>query len=235
MLGRFLEFSVGAPPTAATLADYAALGLVDTRAPEVPGGAYAVLSDGHVRVGLHDAEVEGPAPTFVRPDLKDHVRPLRRAGVEFESLDLAPEAFHRAAFRDPDGLLVLLVEARGAPMPPEAAGLVAVCGDLLELSVAAASLERAAAFWQRLGLAAEARGGSPHPYVRLAGHGLTLGLHETMRFRAALTFRARDLTARAAYLEAKGARLRRPAPVGGPDSAALRLPGGLEVFLIEAD
>ncbi len=235
MLGRFLEFAIGAPPTAATLAEFAALGLVDTRAPEVPGGAYAVLSDGRLCIGLHDAELEGPAPTFVRPDLKDHVRALRRAGVEFEYLDLADDAFHRAAFRDPGGLPVLLVEARGAPAPPDASGLVAVCGEFLELSAAAASLEDSAAFWQRLGFAVEQTGTTPHPFTRLTGHGLALGLYETNRFRAALTFRARDVPARAAYLEAKGAAPRKPAPLGGPDSVALRLPGGLEVFLVEPD
>lgn len=234
MLGRLLEFAVGARPVAESLPEYTALGMASVPVGDIVAGVYAVVSDGQVSIGLHDEEFEGPVPTFVRPDLHAHTRALRRAGIEFDALELGQDRFHHAEFRDPAGHAVRLVEARTFSPPAASPAAVAVCGELLELSLAVPQLEESCAFWERLGLATIAAGETPHGFRRLRGHGLTLGLHETSRFRAALTFAVRHLDARRAYLEAKGYRLRRGTALD-ERGAALRLPGDIDVYLSEAD
>lgn len=234
MLGTFLEFGVGARPTAESLEAYGGLGWRS-----VPVGdilrRYAVVSDGQVHIGLHEDDLGGPVPTFVRPDLKSHARALKRAGVEFEFLELADDAFHRAGFLDPGGHLVVLLEARTFPPPAPVERIAPLCGEFLELSLATHSLERSETFWRALGFEPAACGTRAEGSVRLHGHGLTLGLHETARFDAALSFRADNLAARRAFLEAKGWPAQPGTPLAERDAATLRLPGGLDAYLLGPD
>src|SRR5690606_15306230 len=140
---------------------------------------------------------------------------------------LADDRFHRATFRDPNDLCATLIEARTFPPVFSSSGLVSVCGRFVELSVATHALDASISFWTALGFSVGAEGESPHPWRRLEGHGLSLGLHETGRFRFALTFSAPQLEARVEYLRAKGFEPRATSPLtaGTVRSATLVVPG----------
>lgn len=244
MLGSLLEFSIRTRPVPAALEAFNALGLAYVPASEIAPSSYAVVSGDDVSIGMYgpgataedDEEHDSGAimPTFVRPDLKNHVRALRRRGVEFDFVELAEDEFHRVGFRDPSGCLVHLIEARTFPPAPADANAIAICGRLVELSLASSWLDDALSFWRGLGLDETGEPGTPHRAIRLRGHGLTLGLHETTRFGTALTFRADNLGARVEYLRAKGFDVRPGSPMtNGDDSATLHAPGGVRFFLLD--
>lgn len=234
-LGRLLEIALRVEQPADALAAFSALGLRDVPVTDFAPGPRAVVSDGHFAIGLHVAEIEGPMPTFVRPGLREHLLALEGAGIRPIDADLGEDRFHRATFCDPNDLHVALIEARTfAPVEP-APGLVPVCGRFAELSIATHSLEESAAFWRALGFTAAAAADTPHPSARLIGHGLTIGLHETSRFKSALTFTAPQLDARIEYLRAKSFTPRTSSPLtaGSARSATLAVPGGVPFFMID--
>lgn len=236
-LGQLLEFAVSASPLAMAVEAYGALGMWDVPVADFVPGARAVVSDGRLCIGLQDDELDGPVPTFVRPGLKEHVRALDAAGVELELVELADDQFHRAGFRDPNGILILMVEARTFPPVEPSPQSVPACGTFAELSVATQSLDASTRFWTSLGFSPIGETDDPHPWRRLEGHGLVVGLHETGRFRAALTFHAPQLDARIEYLRAKGFELRRESPLTGGRAASATLfpPGDVRFYLIDSD
>ena len=81
MLGQFLEYSVGARPLAASFEFFESLGFSSIPVSDTLPDPYVVCYDGAIAVGLHDRAQTGPRLTFVRPGLRNYVRPLRRLGV----------------------------------------------------------------------------------------------------------------------------------------------------------
>jgi len=234
-LGRLLEISIPVDEPAAALATYRSLGLREVPVADFAPGPQAVVSDGRLAIGLYAGELDGPTPTFVRPNLRAHVRALEAAGAELVEADLADDRFHRATFCDPNDLRATLLEARTFPPVEPEPGLVSACGRFVELSVATHSLEASTSFWTALGFSVVAQSDSPHASCRLEGHGLALGFHETSRFGTALTFAAPQLDARLEYLRAKGFEPRASSPLtaGGERSATLVAPGGVQFFLLD--
>jgi hypothetical protein len=235
MLGQLLEFAIHTRPSADALGFYEQLGFHSLSVTDVRGGPYAALSGGALTLGLTAEEIEGPVPIFVRPDLKPHLRGLRRLGVRFELTELADDEFNRAAFRDPNGRLVMLVEARTFSPAPRARTDIFACGKFREWSVATHSLEESESFWAPLGFTRVASGATPHAWVRLAGRGLVVGFHESMRVAAGFSFTAPDLDARTQYLEAKNVRVTRGAPMAPPgtNAATLIAPEQTPFYLVE--
>jgi catechol 2,3-dioxygenase-like lactoylglutathione lyase family enzyme len=235
MLGQFLEFSFGARPLAGAYEFYRSLGFASIDTGDLLRDPYVALFDGDVAIGLHERELPGPVLTFVRPQLRDYVRGLRRAGIEIAETHLADDEFNQVLFEDPNGQAIALLEARTFTPGGWNSANVSACGRFLEYSLATHSLEESRAFWERLGFAAIADGQSPHAWLRLEGRGLVLGLHQA-RFRSGLCFRSEQLEARLEYLRAKGHEVR----PGGPhtervrDSAVLRAPGGETLYLVES-
>jgi catechol 2,3-dioxygenase-like lactoylglutathione lyase family enzyme len=234
VLGQFLELSIAAQPLAASFEFYQALGFTSLAVGDSLPDPYLVLFDGNVSIGLHDRELPVAALTFVRPGLRDYVRGLRRLGIELEYAHLADNEFNHVGFADPTGQSVALLEARtftpGAWNPQN----VAPCGEFLEYSLPTDSLPVTRDFWTALGFASLATGSAPHSWERLAGHGLTIGLHET-HFKPGLSFRSPHLDARLAYLEAKGITARSGSPIAdrAQGSAMLTAPEGTAIYLLE--
>jgi catechol 2,3-dioxygenase-like lactoylglutathione lyase family enzyme len=234
MVGQFLEFSVGAEPLAASHEFYRAIGFTSVPVSDVLPDPYLVFFDGDVAIGLHERELPGPLLTFVRPQLKDYSRALRRIGIELEYANLADHEFNRVGFSDPSGQPVALLEARTFPPGEWNRHNVSACGDFLEYSIATDSLGQSRVFWEALGFAPVAAGESPHPWLRLEGHGVVIGLHES-RFRPGLSFCTDLLEPRLEYLRAKGIQVR----AGGPlaehkrHSATVTAPEGTPIYLFE--
>jgi hypothetical protein len=235
VLGQLLEFSLTASPIAPTLEFFRALGFE-----ELPGGdllatPHVAVWDGTATIGLHDHELDEPALTFVRPRLGDHLRGLRHAGIELEYQRLGDDEFNEAGFRDPNDQLVVMLEARTFSPGVWHPGRVAACGKLVEYGLATDSIEDSRAFWEKLGFACVAEGVEPHAWARLAGHGLTLGLHRTTAFKTALCYASHPLQGRVEYLKAKGldVRLGTPLKSARRDSACLRGADHMPIFMLD--
>jgi len=236
MLDKFLEFGIATQDIAAAFDDLRSLGFRAVPVGDVHIHPYAVVSDGTICIGLNGRDLTSPWLTFVRPGVKDHVRALRRHDIELEFAHLSDDRFHEVGFRDPSDQLIVLCEARTFSPPPEADDFSAsVCGEFLEYSVATGSLEDSCAFWHALGLTTIAAGEEPHSWARLAGGGLTLGLHQCGLFRPGLSFTATQLPARIEYLRVKGhhTKARTPMATAADASATLLLSGDLPIYLLE--
>jgi hypothetical protein len=204
MLGELLEYSMTCDPIASAVEFFVSLGFVETAAGDIVNEPYAPLTNGTVAIGLRPSGVRGPVPVFVRPNLKEHLHALRRRHIALEFAEIAEDEFHRAGFKDPNGQLVVLVEARTCAPPIELLDAVSVVGSFFEYSLPTHSIDESMAFWEPLGVKTLAQGAAPSPWARIGGHGLTLGLYEGRSFVPGLSFECQDLDARSAYLEAKG-------------------------------
>jgi len=234
MIGQFLECSVAARPLAPSFEFYSALGFTSIPVGDTLTHPYLVFFDGHVAIGLHDRDQAGPLLTFVRPNVKDYVRALRRLDITLEHAHLRDSEFHRAGFIDPTGQGIELLEARTFPPGDWNRQNVSACGQFLEYSLPTDALDRARDYWQALGFAPTANGDAPHPWLRLEGRGLAIGLHET-HFRPGLSFRAAHLEARLEYLRAKGITTRPGNPIASRDqqAATLTAPEGTAIYLFD--
>jgi len=235
MLGQFLELSLAAEPLADSFEFYRSLGFQPVEVGDQLTDPYVALFDGGVAIGLHARPQSGPLLTFVRPQLRDYARALRRIGVELEHAALADDEFNRVLFSDPSGQQIALLEARTFAPGDWNRQNVRACGDFLEYSLPTHSLELSRSFWEALGLAPVASGDAPHPWLRLAGRGLVLGLHEA-GFKPGLSFQAAEIDARIEYLRARHIDVRAGSPLAerGRASGTLPCPGGASIYLVEA-
>jgi hypothetical protein len=234
MLGQFLEYSVAAQPLATSFEFFRSLGFTSIPVGDTLPDAYVVLFDGAIAVGLHDRQQAAPQLTFVRPQLREYVRPLRRLGIQVTDEHLRDNEFNSIAFTDPGGQEIVLLEARTFPPGEWDAHNVAACGEFFELSLPATELQTSSRFWQSLGFALVGSGEAPHRWQRLVGHGLTLGLHET-HFAAGLSFRCDGLQGRLEYLRAKGVMTRTGTPLAdrAQPSATVVAPDGAQLYVFE--
>lgn len=234
MLGQFLEYSIGAQPLAASFEFFRSLGFTSVPVGDTLPDPYVVLFDGAITVGLHDRPQAGPQLTFVRPGLRDYVRPLRRLGIELTDEHLRDNEFNSLSFNDPGGQEIVLLEARTFPPGEWDAHNVAACGEFFELSLPASELAVSSRFWQSLGFAVVASGDAPHAWQRLVGRGLTIGLHET-HCSPGLSFRCQGLQARLEYLRAKGFVTRAGTPLADRAqlTATIAAPEGAQLYLFE--
>lgn len=239
MLGSFLEIGVTSRDLLSSLAFYQRSGCSALPVGDIVATPYAVVRADEMFIGLHDREFDGPALTFVRPNVADCAGKLRARGVELELAELADDRFNRIAFAAPGGQRVLLLEARTfAPAAPDNgsdANPLSVCGRFVEWSMPCGELNEAVAFWSGLGFTAVAQSDRPHAWVRLAGCGTTIGLHARAGLVPGAHFSCDTLAARLEFLEARGVTARRSSPLAATGAGATLLaPEGTALYLHEA-
>jgi hypothetical protein len=234
MLGQFLELSIAAQPLAPSFEFFRALGFTSLPVGDTLPDPYVALFDGAITVGLHDRPQAAPQVTFVRPGLRDYVRPLRRLGIEITDEHLRDSEFNSLSFNDPGGQEIVLLEARTFPPGEWDAHNVAACGEFFELTLPAGDLAASSRFWEAFGFALVASGDAPHRWQRLVGRGVTLGLHET-HCASGLSFRCHGLQGRLEYLRAKGLVTRAGTPIAdrAQPSATIVAPDGTPLYLFE--
>jgi hypothetical protein len=237
MLGKFLELSVNAQPIGESFQFYRSLGYADVPTGDIHQHGYAVVFDGGFCVGLHELEADEPRLTFARPDLKNYWHALRRLRLDFEFAKLGDDEFHEVGFRDPDGHLLVLIEARTFAPGDWQDYRGAICGPLLEYSLMTRSISTATPFWQALGFETVAAGLEPHPWLRLTGFGLSIGLHETAYFEPGPSYRVSDLNTRLAFLAAKNLKPTERRALSAPLHAGVTLlaPERTPIYLFEAN
>jgi catechol 2,3-dioxygenase-like lactoylglutathione lyase family enzyme len=236
MLGQFLEIGIATQDIRASVEFYERLGFTQAHTGDVWPHPYGVLSDGRVCLGLHQARLDSPSLTFVRPGIATHLAALEGAGAELSRVDVGGEVFNQAAFRDPAGQPVRLLEARTFSPPDRSALEPSRCGQFGWLSLPAADFEPVRAFWQALGLAAGDEAEHPFPHVPLRGEGVELALHRPRFFPdPLLVFRDADMPARIAALRQAGIGPLQPPPRGldGKANAMLAAPEGTPLLLLQ--
>jgi hypothetical protein len=177
VLGQFLEFSVHTPDIIESLVFYKTLGFSELKSGDVWPHKYAVVSDGNLCIGLHERAFEEPTLTFVHRDLAKHARAMSDHGFDFNLLKIDTDVFNELGFRDRDGNMISMIEARTFT-PPDEDVERSICGDWFELSLPAKDAMRAGRFWAPLAPAMIELREEPTPHLRFDAAGMPLGLSE---------------------------------------------------------
>lgn len=238
MIGSFLELSVPTRDVVAALAFYESLGFVQAAVGEAWSHPYAVVTDGRIHLGLHDAELDSPRLTFVAPGLAAQLAELEALGVEPEHVRLDETSLNEATFPDPSGQRVRLVEARTFSPPALAPGHESALGYfeecLLESTVPAVT----ARFWEALGFVAFVAEDSMTGPVVATRRDLNLAFHDVELGAPVLRFTSHDAASRSARLRERGGfsfAKRVPAALQSDGAALLQAPGGLLLLLAQAE
>lgn len=234
ILGGFLEFSVRAPDIVESLAFYKVLGFTELTIGDVWPHRYAVVSDGDVCIGLHDREQEGPALTFVHPEVARHSRSMADHGFEFTYLKVDRDEFNQLWFTDRDGHMITMLEARTfSPAVDEIDR--SLCGEWLETTLPVKSAMHTGRFWAPLAPVLLRLREEPTTHMRFDAGGMALGLSESIALKQpSLCFKCREREPLLAAIELNGMK---HAPFPGFEGAFAELtaPEGTKLYLFDED
>jgi len=236
-LGRFLEISIGTRVIRESLEFYEALGFVQAAVGETWSHPYAVVTDGHLFIGLHGRDMPSPSLTFVLPELRLGVGRLRQRGVTFEEERFGDEVFNQAQLRDPGGLNVTLLEARTFSPPQLDVPIESACGYFSELGIPARASAEARAFWESIGFVALDEEAQPFPRTPLVSDGVDLALYRTRALRhPVLTFEDNEMSQRLTRLRARGLQVfdEMPDTLDESGNGVLIAPEGTRLLLLTA-
>ena len=238
MLGRFLEYSLATPDIQVSLDFYSRLGFSQADVGDAWLHAYAVVTDGRICLGLHQAGIPAPTMTFVKPGLAEHLEILERLGLEFAYRHLGNDVFNEVGWCDPSGQRVRLIEARTFS-PSKRPGLdTSRCGYFLEIALPTPNPNAAKAYWEQLGFVGIDEWDAQLPHVGCTSDTIDLGLYEPVHLcRSTLRFEVEDVGATLARLAEIGI-----SPAGeippplreAPPAAVLIAPEGTPILLTEA-
>ncbi len=234
MLGQFLEFSVHTADIIESLVFYETLGFSELESGDVWSHKYAVVSDGKLCIGLHDLEFDEPTLTFVHRDLAKHARAMSDHGFDFELLRTDTDVFNELGFRDSDGQLIRMIEARTFTPPDEEVGR-SMCGEWFELSVPAKDAIRTGRFWAPLAPVMIEFRDEPTPHLRFDAAGMSLGLSEHNALKApSPCFVCDDLSSVLSDVERHGLNIDTN-PRYESSFASIKAPEGTMIYLFESD
>ncbi len=236
-LGRFLEISIGTPVIRESLDFYESLGFVQAAVGETWSHPYAVVTDGHLFIGLHGRELPSPSLTFVLPELQLGIGRLKERGVTFENERLGEDVFNQAQLLDPGGLNVMLLEARTFSPPQLDAPVDSACGYFSELGIPTRATDAARLFWESVGFVALEEEGQPFPRTPLVSDGLDLALYRTRALRQpVLTFEDSAMAQRLARLRERGLKVsdEMPDTLDESGNGVLVAPEGTRLLLLTA-
>ncbi len=234
MLGRFLEFSLAAPDIQASLDFYCKLGFSEAQAGETWTHPYAVVTDGRICLGLHQQEPAEPTLTFVKPALLKHLDALESRGIEFEYRHLGNDVFNEVAWKDPDGHLLRLIEARTFSPSKRPGTEISRCGYFTELALPCADLAASKTYWEDLGFVAMDEFDDRVAHVSCTSDYIDVGLYPTTGppRRAGLRFEVEDIKVTLQALGELGIAPGRDATMRAPGSALLIAPEGTPLLIV---
>lgn len=235
MLGRFLEISLRTSAIQDSLAFYEALGFLQAPVGETWPHPYAVVTDGRLFLGLHQAPIPAPSLTFVLPRLATGVQRLQHAGIDFDQLCLGEDAFNQATFHDPNGQAVMLLEAR--TFSPPALDAPSSCGYFAEYGLPTRAVATSREFWESLGFVALEEEPEPLRRTPLTSRHINVALYCNRLLRQPLlTFEDRNMRQRLIHLRRQGLHIGDEIP-DDMDTAAngmLVAPEGTHLLLLQA-
>jgi catechol 2,3-dioxygenase-like lactoylglutathione lyase family enzyme len=234
VLGRFLEFSLATPDIQASLDFYTRLGFSQAEVGDAWAHPYAVVTDGRICLGLHQAAIPAPSMTFVKPELLKHLEALEGLGLEFEFRRLGNDVFNEVGWFDPSGQLVRLIEARTFS-PVKRLGLeTSRCGYFLEIALPAPSRDDAKAYWEKFGFVGIDELDDRLPHVSCTSDYIDLGLYDPAHMRrSTLRFEVDDVGGTLARLAEIGISPEGeiPSPLRQVPAAVLVAPEGTPILL----
>ncbi len=234
LLGRFLEFSVRAPDILESLAFYKSLGFAELLIGDVWKHRYAVVSDGELCIGLHDLEFDGPALTFVHPEIAKHARAMADHGFDFRYLKADRDEFNQLGFTDHDSHMIVMLEARTFSPPVDELPR-SLCGEWFETTLPVKDAMHTGRFWAPLAPVLLRLREEPTVHMRFDAEGMPLGLSESIALaQPSLCFKCADRDALLAAVERLGIR---SAPFPGFEGAfvELRAPEGTRLYVFQED
>jgi catechol 2,3-dioxygenase-like lactoylglutathione lyase family enzyme len=234
MLGRFLELSLPTPDVRASLEFYLKLGFAQAEVGEAWPHAYAVVTDGRICLGLHEAGAAELSLTFVKPGLLRHLPALEALGVEFESRRLGNDVFNEVGWQDPAGHRIRLVEARTFSPAATLATADSACGYFLEVALPEAGLEAAKEFWERFGFVGMDDSDKRLPHVCCTSDSIDIGLHDPARIgRPSLLFDAQQPEQCIATLAGRGIEASQvPASLRDTGARLIVAPEGTPILIV---
>jgi hypothetical protein len=235
MLGRFLEISVHAPVVRDAVAFYERLGLTQAVTNDIWPLHYGVLTDGRVALGIHAYDFPSPSLTWVRPGLAAHLSEYIDAGIEFEFQKTGEEVFNEVGFRDPDGQMATILEAR-TYSPPSIPLTPPLIGYFREYRYPVRSTAASAAFWEPLGFVAMREDEDPETEspVVLTSDGIDLSVYRAAPQPPQFVFDSTDLQAAEGLLEQRGFGPRRTRDaITGRDGLEVTAPEGSRLLVLE--
>lgn len=194
MLGRFLEYSLTTPDIQASLDFYTKLGFSQAEVGEAWPHPYAVVTDGRICLGLHQADMSAPSITFVKPDLLKHLEALEKLGVELEFRHLGNDVFNQVGWIAPSGQLVRLLEARTFSPSKRPALDTSLCGYFLEIALPTPDPAASKTYWESFGFVGIDEVDARLPHISCTSDFIDLGLYELTHLRhPALRFEVDDV------------------------------------------
>ena len=236
MLGRFLEISLHTPDIQASLAFYESLGFVQATTGDTWTHPYAVVTDGHLYVGLHGRDCPPLTVTFVKPELALSVPKITALDIALTRANLDAESFNEISFADPHGLPIHVVEARTFSPPALDLLTESTCGYFAELGIPVRDYANGREFWEQLGFVGMDAEDEPFARVSLTSDHLNIGLYRSRALRyPVLTFESEDMRERIARLKEKKLHLsdEMPDALDAATNAVLIAPEGTRLLLLE--
>ena len=234
MLGRFLELSVATPDIRASLDFYLELGFSSAQVGDAWPHPYAVVTDGRICIGLHQAAVPAPSLTFVKPDLLKYLDVLEQKNIEFEFRRLGNDVFNEVGWFDPTGQLIRLIEARTFSPSKRPANETSRCGYFLEIAFPAADPESAKNYWEAFGFVGMEESSDRMPHIACTSDFIDLGLYRPGDLRSAsLRFEVDDMGSALAHLADQGVVPNGEVPPGlrSTPAAMILAPEGTQILL----
>jgi catechol 2,3-dioxygenase-like lactoylglutathione lyase family enzyme len=238
VLGRFLEIGIRTRDIRASVEFYERLGFVQATTGDTWPHPYGVLTDGRLYIGLHQSELESPALTFVHADLARYARALAAQGIELAFARTAEHEFNSVGIKDPDGQMLLILEARTFSPLARRGVPGSLCGYFEEYSMPSGDFSAAREFWEPLGFVAAEEMDTPYPHLSLTSDHLNVAFHRPrLRDQPLLVFRDPQMRKRLDALRELqiGDWLDPPAGLNRQDSALLAAPEGTLLLLLHED
>ena len=197
---------------------------------------YAVVTDGHLFIGLHGRDMPSPSLTFVLPELRLGVGRLKERGVTFEEERFGDDVFNQAQLRDPGGLSVMLLEARTFSPPQFDAPIESACGYFSELGMPARTDDAAAPSGNRSASSRSKSRPSRFRGRRWSRRARPGAVSHPRAAPAGLTFEDSDMPQRLARLRERGVQVsdEMPDTLDEADNGVLVAPEGTRLLLLTA-
>jgi catechol 2,3-dioxygenase-like lactoylglutathione lyase family enzyme len=236
VLGRFLELSLATPDIQASLDFYVKLGFSQAQVGDAWPHPYAVVTDGRIHLGLHQAEIPAPSMTFVKPDLIKQLDALERLGVNFQIRRLGNDVFNEVTWFDPSGHLIRLIEARTFSPIKRGVSETSQCGYFLEIALPTADREGSKTYWEQFGFVGIEELDDRLPHISCTSDFIDLGLYEPTHLRrCTLRFEVDDVggtLARLSRLDLSSSG-EIPPPLRQLPAAVLITPEGAHILLTQ--
>jgi catechol 2,3-dioxygenase-like lactoylglutathione lyase family enzyme len=236
VLGRFHEIGIQTKDIRASVEFYERLGFSQAETGETWTHPYGVLTDGRIHLGLHQRAFDSPALTFVHADVARYATELAALGVKLAYQRTGEHEFHSIGLRDPNGQMVVIVEARTYSPVPRGPERTPLCGYFEEYSIPSSDFAPAKAFWEPMGFVATVETDLPYLHLPLTSDHLDIAFHRPRtQDRPMLVFRDHGMRERLAQLRDLeiGTWLAPPPGLDSQTNAVLQTPEGTALLFLE--